>query len=246
MLLVWRIRKDLFLQDERSVKHSTHSHVLNPLCLVCVIVVFVTNQVLVVFLQTDLKVGGLLVRLSKILLHSVLVFLLTFTINYLTKVNLFFHPFYVGLPSLLFCQPWCVLRMFSSSWCLLLTKPRLLRLFTRLTSEADLWRWRHDSACVFVYRKRCRSDQTNTFLNSSSQSLPWGLQGMNAQTRVMQKHTCSHFTIHHIWGHKIGIIQLVLKTWDEYRIWWFIAVNVCWNTQPQCCHQGELVTARCC
>uniref|UniRef100_A0A3P9L3S6 Dpy-19 like C-mannosyltransferase 3 n=1 Tax=Oryzias latipes TaxID=8090 RepID=A0A3P9L3S6_ORYLA len=40
---------------------------------------------LVVFLQTDLKVGGLLVRLSKILLHSVLVFLLTFTINYLTK-----------------------------------------------------------------------------------------------------------------------------------------------------------------
>uniref|UniRef100_A0A8C7X484 Dpy-19 like C-mannosyltransferase 3 n=1 Tax=Oryzias sinensis TaxID=183150 RepID=A0A8C7X484_9TELE len=57
----------------------------NSMILGSLVLSFIVAALFVRHCQTDLKVGGLLVRLSKILLHSVLVFLLTFTINYLTK-----------------------------------------------------------------------------------------------------------------------------------------------------------------
>ena len=43
-------------------------------------------------MQSGLKTGSLLVRLGKLLLHSAMVLLLTFTINYLAKVLLPFSP----------------------------------------------------------------------------------------------------------------------------------------------------------
>uniref|UniRef100_A0A3B3DYR2 Dpy-19 like C-mannosyltransferase 3 n=1 Tax=Oryzias melastigma TaxID=30732 RepID=A0A3B3DYR2_ORYME len=57
----------------------------NSMILGSLVLSFIVAALFVRHCQADLKVGGLLVRLSKILLHSVLVFLLTFIINYLTK-----------------------------------------------------------------------------------------------------------------------------------------------------------------
>lgn len=48
----------------------------------------------------------------------------------------------------------------------------------------DFLPWQDDLICLCVYRKLCSWDQMNTSLNSSSQSLPWGRQGMNTHTHT--------------------------------------------------------------
>lgn len=65
-------------------------------------------------LQSGLKTGSLLVRLGRVLLHSALVLLLTFIINYLTKVPLLFSSDYDPLfPPCLVLNPPSLFPSFS-------------------------------------------------------------------------------------------------------------------------------------
>ncbi|CAG5851199.1 unnamed protein product [Menidia menidia] len=57
----------------------------NSMILGSLVLSFIVSALFVKHCQSSLKTGGLLVRLGKIILHSALVFLLTFIINYLTK-----------------------------------------------------------------------------------------------------------------------------------------------------------------
>lgn len=69
------------------------------------------------FMQSGLKTGNLLVRLSKVLLHSAMVLLLTFTINYLAKVLpfLFSSRFFFLSPTLLLVSLLSFLLIFPST-----------------------------------------------------------------------------------------------------------------------------------
>ncbi|MEQ2210583.1 hypothetical protein XENOCAPTIV_015897, partial [Xenoophorus captivus] len=57
----------------------------NSMILGSLVLSFIVAALFIRHCQSALKTGGLLVRLVKVLLHSVLVLLLTFIINYLTK-----------------------------------------------------------------------------------------------------------------------------------------------------------------
>ncbi|MED6239926.1 hypothetical protein ATANTOWER_013259, partial [Ataeniobius toweri] len=57
----------------------------NSMILGSLVLSFIVAALFIRHCQSALKTGGLLVRLVKVLLHSVLVLLLTFVINYLTK-----------------------------------------------------------------------------------------------------------------------------------------------------------------
>lgn len=82
-----------------------HNKILIPVLFFHTTEATVTLICTCLFPQTGLKTGNLLTRLIKLLLHSIMVLLLTFTINYLTKVKpqFFFSP---SLVLLLFSPPW--------------------------------------------------------------------------------------------------------------------------------------------
>lgn len=80
-------------------------------------------------MQPGLKTGSLLVRLGKLLLHSAMVLFLTFTINYLAKVLLFFFcPSFLILSSLF--QPFSPFLTPSFSAFLLFSYPLVCFPFT--------------------------------------------------------------------------------------------------------------------
>ncbi|KAJ8339878.1 hypothetical protein SKAU_G00345110 [Synaphobranchus kaupii] len=60
----------------------------NPMILGSLVLSFIVAALFVRHFQTDVKVGGLLPRLAKLLLHSLLVLSLTFAINFLAKTAL--------------------------------------------------------------------------------------------------------------------------------------------------------------
>ncbi|KAJ8272102.1 hypothetical protein COCON_G00109610 [Conger conger] len=77
--------RSLYLVQAASLLTVWALQFCNPMILGSLVLSFIAAALFVRHFQRDLKAGGLLPRLAKLLLHSLLVLSLTFTVNYLAK-----------------------------------------------------------------------------------------------------------------------------------------------------------------
>ncbi|XP_064193395.1 protein C-mannosyl-transferase DPY19L3 isoform X1 [Anguilla rostrata] len=78
----------LYLVQASSLLSVWALQFCNPMILGSLVLSFIVAALFVRHFQRGLRTGGLLLRLAKLLLHTVLVLSLTFTLNYLTKTAL--------------------------------------------------------------------------------------------------------------------------------------------------------------